>query len=172
MSALRRYDELHAAGDAKAAALLSAALRTAPSSPEFAVRQLDVCLQRNQLVCAAHAARTLLRHAPFDHPEICRYLASARAFASRAEAIRWCPLGEPCVRPAANATRDARVDAASGADLDDGQLWHAENFISLLKELLADESLWRGSTGRALLNHAVMQQMQVRVTTACGAAHT
>ena len=61
--------------------------------PELAGRQLDACLQSNQLVCAAHAARALLRHAPADHPELCTFLGSARAFGASAAALRWCPPG-------------------------------------------------------------------------------
>merc|ERR1719272_1960271 len=132
----------------------------APSRPELAARQLDGCLQSNQLVCAAHAARALLRHAPADHPELCTFLGSARAFGASAAALRWCPPGEPCTRPVTNSTPDDSVVAASGASLDDGQLWRAENFISSLKALLADESLWQGASARARFNHAVMQQMQ------------
>lgn len=170
--ALAQLDELTAAGDTKrAAALLSAAQRASPTSPEFAVRQLEVCLQANQLVCAAHSARALLRHAPADHPEMCRFLASARAFGARAVQIRWCPPAELCTRSVANASADGSVAAATGASLDDGQMWRAENFISTLKMLLADDSLWRGSTGRTLLNHAAMQQMQVPGTSAPAAQH-
>ena len=54
-----------------------------------------------------------------------------------------CPPGEPCTRPVTNSTPDQSVGVASGASLDDGQLWRAENFISGLKALLADESLWK-----------------------------
>ena len=160
-SAVAQHTAYVNAGDTKAAAqLLSAAQRAAPSSPEFAVRQLDACLQSNQLVCAAHAARALLRHAPADHPELCRFLSSARAFGARAAALCWCPIGERCTRPVANATPDESVAAASGAGLDDGQLWRAESFIATLKALLADDALWRGASAQKLLNHAVMQQMQ------------
>ena len=142
--ALEQHTAHLAAGDTKAAAaILSAAQRMAPSRPELAARQLDVCLQSNQLVCAAHAARALLRHAPADHPELCTFLGSARAFGASAAALRWCPPGEPCTRPVTNSTPDQGVVAASGASLDDGQLWRAENFISGLKALLADESLWK-----------------------------
>ena len=142
--ALEQHTAHLAAGDTKAAAaILSAAQRMAPSRPELAARQLDVCLQSNQLVCAAHAARALLRHAPADHPELCTFLGSARAFGASAAALRWCPPGEPCTRPVTNSTPDQGVVAASGASLDDGQLWRAENFIGGLKALLADESLWK-----------------------------
>ena len=162
-SALSQLTELTAAGDTKrAAALLSAAQRAAPANPDFAVRQLELCLQANQLVCAAHSARALLRHAPAEHPDMCRFLASARAFGARAAGLRWCPPDEPCTRSVANASVDGSVVAATGASLDEGHMWRAENFISTLKMLLADESLWRGRTGRTLLNHAVMQQMQAR----------
>ena len=136
-----------ALGDTNAAAaILSAAQRLSPSRPELAARQLDVCLQSNQLVCAAHAARALLRHARADHPELCTFLGSARAFGASAAALRWCPPGEPCTRPVTNSTPDQSVVAASGASLDDGQLWRAENFISGLKALLADGSLWQGGS--------------------------
>ena len=142
--ALEQHSAHLAAGDTKAAAaILSAAQRMSPSSPELACRQLDACLQSNQLVCAAHAVRALLRHASADHPELCTFLSSARAFGASAAALRWCPPGEPCTRAVTNSTPDEGVVAASGASLDDGQLWRAENFISGLKALLADESLWQ-----------------------------
>ena len=141
---LEQHSAHLAAGDTKAAAaILSAAQRMDPSRPELAGRQLDACLQSNQLVCAAHAVRALLRHAPADHPELCTFLSSARAFGASAAALRWCPPGEPCTRAVTNSTPDDGVVAASGASLDDGQLWRAENFISGLKALLADESLWQ-----------------------------
>ena len=171
--ALTQLNELTASGDTRrAAALLSAAQRAAPANPDFAVRQLEVCLQANQLVCAAHSARALLRHAPAEHPEICRMLASARAFGARAAGLRWCPPAEPCTRSVANASVDGGVVAATGASLDDGQMWRAENFISTLKMMLADDSLWRGRTGRTLLNHAVMQQMQARAIASAAAWHS
>ena len=110
--ALTQLNELTASGDTRrAAALLSAAQRAAPANPDFAVRQLEVCLQANQLVCAAHSARALLRHAPAEHPEICRFLASARAFGARAAGLRWCPPAEPCTRSVANASADGGVVA-------------------------------------------------------------
>ena len=88
----------------------------------------------------------------------CDGLASARVFGERAEAVWWCPHGQAC-RAVTNATADAAVAAGPMAALDGG-LWRGENFVSVLKELLASEREWKGGSAQQQHNHATMQQMQ------------
>ena len=126
------------------------------------MRLLDACLGADMLVCAAHQVRSLLRH-PDAHLKSsqawrCDGLASARVFGERAEAVRWCPHGQAC-RAVTNATADAAVAAGPMAALDGG-LWRGENFVSVLKELLASEREWKGGSAQQQHNHATMQQMQ------------
>ena len=138
------------------------AQRLQPQNAEIAVRLLDACLGADMLVCAAHQVRSLLRH-PDAHLKSsqawrCDGLASARVFGERAEAVRWCPHGQAC-RAVTNATADAAVAAGPMAALDGG-LWRGENFVSVLKELLASEREWKGGSAQQQHNHATMQQMQ------------
>ena len=139
---------------------LNAAQRLAPSDPQIAIDLVGACLAANVLVCAAHAVRTLLRHADSAHPQLCALLLSARAFGALGSALHWCPHGEPCGRSATNASRDATLRVGSATGVDDGHLWHGEHFVTTMKGILADETLWRGGDARSQLNHGVMQQMQ------------
>ena len=83
---------------------------------------------------------------------------AGEAVGERAEAVRWCPHGQAC-RAVTNATADAAVAAGPMAALDGG-LWRGENFVSVLKELLASEREWKGGSAQQQHNHATMQQMQ------------
>ncbi len=159
-SALVRADAALLAGDGLTAMRLARdAQRLEPNSPQVGLRLLEGCLLTNTLLCAAHGARSVLRALDAEDPDLCRYLGSARAFGTRASRIHWCPIGEPCVR-VTNRTRDAAISAGSGMDVDDGQLWSGENFVSALKAMLADDRQWRGEEDYVDFNHATMQQMQ------------
>ena len=139
---------------------LRSAQRLAPSDPDLAVGLVEKCLQSNLLVCAAHCTRTLLRHPDDAGYRQCRFLASSRVFVARADALHWCPKGEPCGHPVANRSIQGAVSAGPLAPLDGGLMWSGENFVETLKTILRDEAQWQGPHGWAQLNHATMQHMQ------------
>ena len=139
---------------------LRSAQRLAPSDPDLAVGLVEKCLQSNLLVCAAHGTRTLLRHPDDAGDRQCRFLASSRVFVARADALHWCPKGEPCGHPVANRSIQGAVSAGPLAPLYGGLMWSGENFVETLKTILRDEAQWQGPHGWAQLNHATMQHMQ------------
>lgn len=164
-----RVDALLAEGDAVGAMrLVREAQHLDPSSPHLGVRLLDACLQSNQLLCAAHGARTVLRHAGRagheDGIETCRFLRSARAFGMRVSRLRWCPVasGQDCERWTNRSAVQNLMQQATFPIVaqDDGQLWSGENLVSRLKAVLADDVQWRGDSLQATLNHATMQHLQ------------
>jgi len=55
---------------------------------------------------------------------------------------------------------DSSLSVGSATEHDDGHMWRGEHFVTTMKGILADETLWRGGDPRSQLNHAVMQQMQ------------
>jgi tetratricopeptide (TPR) repeat protein len=149
----------------QAITLVRAAQRVAPNDPHLGVLLLESCMIANQLMCAAHGARTLLRFGDTttaNSTSVCRWLGSARAFGWRASRLHWCRLGEPCHR-VTNRSADLMDGAPSIGSLtavDDGQLWSAENLVSALKSTLGDERHWQGRTGTSALTHATMQHIQ------------
>ena len=144
--------------------LVREAQSLAPRDPDVAVRLMEACLLDNQLMCAAHGARSLLRHAAAeaDNPTLCRYLGAAKAFGARARRLRWCRKGEPCDRLGNTSAAVGGTSFVVGSlpTRDDGQLWSAEHMVGALKEVLEDDSQWRGASGSSALNHAAMQHMQ------------
>jgi tetratricopeptide (TPR) repeat protein len=173
--ALPNIDAALALGDgAKAVRLVREAQRLTPSAPSVAVRLLEACLLDNQLMCAAHGARSLLRHASAEGDEdapMCRSLGAAKAFGARAARLRWCWVGAPCGRLGNTSALDAASVSFPVGGLtavDDGQLWSAEHLVAALKEMLADESQWQGGSGAPALNHATMQHVQGNAEVARG----
>ena len=159
--------------------LVRDAQRATPQCPHLGVRLLEACLLSNQLLCAAHGARTVLRYAMEEEAEeaeranslLCRFLGSAKAFGARAAKLRFCPaFGEPCVRLTNRSASLLPTAPAPGsvAARDDGQLWSAENLVSWLKATLAREDQWAATqverhdlaAMRRNLNHATLHHVQ------------
>ena len=164
---LTAIDDALAAGTGDSAVqLVRAAQELNPSSPAVAVRLLEGCLLDNQLMCAAHGARSLLRFAMADEDEseVCRYLGAAQAFGARAGRLRWCRLGQSCSRLGNTSALDGAAVPYSvstlATSLDNGELWRGEHLVSELKLVLEDETQWKGREGAVALNHATMQHVQ------------
>ena len=173
-----RIDGALAAGESiEAIRLVREAQRLSPNSPTLGVQLLEGCMRSNNLLCAAHGARTVLRYGvevdgegeAEDDPSssLCRYLGAAKAFGARVSRLRWCRTGEACGRVTnrtwlATAERSLVPAARAAASRDDGQLWSAEHLVSAIKLMLEDDDQWRDRAGdRApTLNHATMQQVQ------------
>ena len=161
--------------------LVRDAQRGAPTCPLLGVRLLEACLLANQLMCAAHGARTVLRYGTEDGNEesddttLCRFVGSAKAFGARASRLRLCPISSRCARIAnrSSASEPEIPEASAVALRDDGQLWSAEHLVGTVKDHLAHDDQWRSSsvsaaeeepedvlTMRRELNHATLHHVQ------------
>ena len=161
-AALLQADEHLGSGDGYSALrVIREAQRLQPSSAELGVRLIEACLASEQLMCAAHGSRTVLRSAEADDASSCRHLVAARAFGSLAARLRWCPVAEPCSR-VTNRSAVSLEDATASSivTVDDGQLWSGENMVRGVKAMLADDKQWKGGGDGTLLNHATMQHIQ------------
>ena len=137
-----------------------------PFASSIAVRLVEACLLDNQLMCAAHGTRSLLRHAADDDDEddVCRYLGVTQAFSARVRPLRWCWVGGACGHLGNTSAFDPNkvpypVGTLSMAR-DDGELWRGEHLVAQLMVMLDDENEWKGRGGARSLNHATMQHVQ------------
>lgn len=171
----------------RAMRLVRDAQRATPQCPHLGVRLLESCLLENQLLCAAHGARTVLRYGMHDDQDavpqtnssLCRFIGSGKAFGTRAAKLRFCPaFGEPCIRLTnrSSSQMPSAPTPGTAASWDDGQLWSAENLVSWLKETLAHEDQWAArkserhdlASMRRNLNHATLHHVQGNAEIAMG----